>query len=86
MKNIVFIVSVLSLAATPAYAQQAPAPQEFNLKITSDDVNTIGKALGKLPFDDVAPLIQKLRQQIVEQSQAQAKPAEVPVAPSVPAK
>lgn len=56
-------------------AQQAPAPTEFKLTVTNDDVNTIGKALGRLPFDDVAQLIQKLREQIVSQS----KPPEVPV-------
>lgn len=53
--------------------------QEVSLKVTNDDVNTIGKALSKLPFDEVAPLIQKLRTQIVEQQQPVPVPQPTPV-------
>lgn len=78
MKRILTLITLLAIV-TPAFAQQP----EVNLKISNDDVNTIGKALGKLPFDEVAGLIQKLREQIIAQ---QPKPAEAAPAPAVPAK
>lgn len=62
------IILAALLFATPAFAQ------EITLKVTNEDVNMIGKGLGKLPFDDVASLIQKLRNQIVEQQAKQEAP------------
>lgn len=65
MKKLLIMSAVL--ISTAAFAQ-APSPQEFNLKINSQQLELLGKALGKLPFDEVAPLMQQLRQQVVEQS------------------
>ena len=67
-------------------AQQPTAPNEFHLTIKSTDVNVIGKALGKLPFDEVAELLQSLRAQIIEQSVPKAvEPAtEKPITPPNP--
>lgn len=66
-------VLALSLIVGPAFAQQpaAPiaAPVEFVLKVTPPELDIIGKGVGKLPFEEAAPLIQKLRQQVVEQQQ-----------------
>lgn len=75
MKKFIWPIAFLLAFAVPTLAQQQ-AP-ELTLKVTGAEVDTIGKGLGKLPFDDVAGLIQKLRQQIVEQQ----KPVEAPVAP-----
>lgn len=58
----------LIVLAAPAYAQQA-APVEYNLKLTAQEVDILGEALGTLPYSKVAVLIQKIRQQIVEQQQ-----------------
>ena len=62
------------LWVTPAYAQQQQAI-EYTLKVTPAEIDTIGKALGTQPFNDVAALIQKLRSQVVEQ-QTPKKPGE----------
>ncbi len=65
------LILAAMLVATPVFAQQQmQVPSEYNLKIVPADVDTIGKALGKMPFDEVAPLIQKLREQISQQQQA----------------
>ena len=54
-----------------AFAQSAPVvpPATFTLTVTAQEVELIGKALGSMPFNEVASFIQKLRQQIVEQQQ-----------------
>lgn len=50
---------------------------EFTLTgLTEQDVNIIGAGLQELPFKVAAPLIQKLQQQVTEQSQP-AKEGEV---------
>lgn len=64
MKKLIWPVAFVLAFVVPTYAQQV---QEMTLKVTPADVEVIGRALGKLPFDDVAQLIQKLRAQILEQ-------------------
>lgn len=61
------------LLSTVAFAQQQP---DFNLKLNANEIDTIGKGLGKLAYEEVASLIQKLRQQIVDQQKAAEKAAE----------
>lgn len=48
-----------------AKAQQQP--QEYTIKLTAAEVDIVGKGLGLLPYQDVALVIQKLREQIVAQ-------------------
>lgn len=74
MKKLIWVVGFILAFAIPLAAQQQA--QELTLKVTPAEVDTIGKGLGKLPFDEVAAIIQKLRNQIVEQQ----KPAEAPKA------
>lgn len=81
MKKLIWIVGFVAAFAIPHYAnsQQAPAaPQEYTLKVSAADVDLIGKALGKVSFDEAAPVIQRLREQIYAQQQAQAKPETKP--------
>lgn len=54
------------------YASAQSAPSEYNLKVKPGEADLIGKGLGKLPFEEVAPLIQSLRSQIIEQHQIKA--------------
>ncbi len=63
-------IAALSVAPiiTPAIAQ----PQEYTIKLTTAEVDIVGRSLGKLPYEDVALLIQKLREQIVSQQQNKA--------------
>lgn len=65
------LVAFVLVWATPSIAQ---APAEYNFKLTPADVELIGKALGKLPYEDVAVLFQKLRQQAAEQQQPKTEP------------
>lgn len=59
------MIAAFALIATAAVAQE----KEYTFKVTASEVNTIGKALGKLTYDEVAALVQKLRVQIEAQNQ-----------------
>lgn len=62
------LMAGLIFLATPMPVQaQGQQPSEFTIKIAPAELDLIGKGLGKLPFEDVAPLIQKLRQQVMDQ-------------------
>lgn len=55
----------------PANAQApASAPQQptYNVTVTAQELDAIGNALGKAPFEVAAPIIQKLREQVIAQS------------------
>lgn len=71
-------VIVVMLFATPAIAQPVqPVPQEaeLNFKLTTTDINVIGQALGKAPYEQAAPILQKLREQYFNlQAKAAVKP------------
>ena len=77
-----FVIALVFLA-TPAMAQNTQ-PTEYNLKLSPAELDIVGKALGTQPFNDAAPLLNKLRQQVVDQSpKPEAKPeakADAPVA------
>jgi hypothetical protein len=77
MKKMLLISALL---ITPAYAQQ---PAEFNLKVTAAEIDVISEGLQTQPFGKVFPLINKLRQQVIEQSKP---PAEAPKPADEPAK
>lgn len=60
------------LIASPAVAQQQQVqPMEYNLKITPQELDLLAKALGQMPYNEVVPMFQKLRSQIVEQQSKQ---------------
>ncbi len=67
MKKLIFIFAMLP---TIAFGQQ---PSEYNLRVTPAEIDLISKGLGTQPFNDVLPLINKLRSQVIEQ---QPKPVE----------
>lgn len=74
MRNIILIAAMLSLSIVSVPAQEAT--KEFNLKVNTTDIQTIGEALGSLPYAKVAPLMIKLQQQINEANMS--KPPEAP--------
>lgn len=43
--------------------------QEYNIKLNSVELDLIGEGLGTQPYKQAAPLINKLRQQVIEQQQ-----------------
>ena len=68
-------IAVLMLSPTLALAQQ-PTPSEYILKVKPAQLDVIGKGLGRLPYEEVAELMQSLRQQVVEQQMKVNKPVE----------
>lgn len=62
-------LAVLMAMATVAPVAAQQQPSEYVLKITPQELDAIGKALGTMSYNDVASLVQKLRQQVVEQQQ-----------------
>lgn len=86
MKRIGIIAGLsaaLALATSAALAQSAAAPtpppaQSFNLQVTPADLALIAKTLGKAPYEEAAPVFQKLQSQV--SAQAQKPPAPAPVA------
>ena len=51
-------------------------PVEYNFKLNEAEINVISKGLGTQPFAEVAPLMQKMQKQFIEQ-QPKPKPADV---------
>jgi len=72
--KIAIALMITAMYAGTAYAQQ---PSEFTIKLTGPELDTIGKGLGTQPFNDVAPLLQKLREQVAAQQPKQQEPAKV---------
>lgn len=72
MRHKWFWAILVCLVVSPVQAQNVPA--EYVIKLKPPALDLIGKGLGKLPFEDVAPLMQELRQQVLEQQQPSAKP------------
>ena len=58
------------LFSTSAFAQTPPAQPQvtYTVTVTAQELDTIGNALGKAPFEVAAPIIQKLREQVIAQS------------------
>ncbi len=56
-----FYFGMAMLVATNAMAQ------EFTVKLTGPELDIVGKGLGTQPFNDAAPILQKLRDQVVAQ-------------------
>ena len=71
MKTLIIIALVL--LASPALAQQQQ--QTFTIVLTGPQIDLIGKALGKLPFEEVSGVVGVISTQIAGQQQkaAQAK-------------
>lgn len=66
---IIGVAAITGLVMYYGDASAQTAPAEYNLKIKPVDLEMIGRGLGRLPFDEVAPLIQSLRSQVIEQQQ-----------------
>jgi len=67
------LVLALALVPTLAMAEGPVQPTEFNLKVTPAELEVISSGLGTQPFNTVLPLINKLRQQVMDQ---QPKPVD----------
>ena len=68
MKRYLIIGMLLSTAAMA---------EDFTIKLTGPELDVIGKGLGTQPFNDAAPLLQKLREQVAAQQPKPQEPAKV---------
>lgn len=59
----------LLLMTSAAFAQS----KEYTLKLSTEEINMIGKLLEAQPYRDVAALVAKLRAQIVAQEKKEEK-------------
>jgi hypothetical protein len=66
------------LLATPSFAQAPQTTPEYTLKLTLPELQTIGKALTKQPYEEVAGLLNNLNAQISAQQKAINPPVEPP--------
>lgn len=64
MKRLIWIAGFVAAFAVPTLAQQA---SELNIKVSTQEIEVIAKGLGKLPYEEVAALFNKLRAQVVDQ-------------------
>ena len=73
MNKLVWISVAGMLMVHPVQAQSVSTPQPFaqinnlNLSVTNSEAEMIWKGLRKLPVEEVENLMQKLRQQVMEQ-------------------
>lgn len=72
-KSLLTISLLLLLLPTLTFAQAPLPPAEVNLKITIPEAEIIWNGLRKLPVEQVEQLMNKVRQQISEQTQPQPK-------------
>jgi hypothetical protein len=63
------LVGMFLILSSTTFAQQPPAPpvKEYDLKLTMAEIQMIGTALVKRPYEEVAALLGKLNQQVTEQ-------------------
>lgn len=59
---------LLALAMSSASAQQPAPPSEYTIKLTSQELNVIGEALGELAFKKSAPVINSIQKQVNEKN------------------
>ena len=75
--------ALLGFAVTQSRAQE----KEFTLKVKASQVQLLGKALGLLPYGEVAPFMGELQTQINAQNEPpKVEAPAVPLPPVAPAK
>jgi len=68
IKSLLVAIAASCIIFACANAQAQQPSTSYNIKVDNSQLDLIGKALGKMPYEDVAVLMQVLRQQVVEQS------------------
>lgn len=70
MKSFVIIVALSGAGITAALGQTPTPTVNFTITVTAQELDTIGNGLGAMPFKDAAPLINKLREQVIAQTKS----------------
>jgi hypothetical protein len=78
MKRLIVVAMLLPTVAFAQPTQVAAPPTELVLKVTPDEVNIISEGLQEMSIRKALPLINKLRQQIMDQQPKPVAPAEAP--------
>jgi hypothetical protein len=73
-----FLIAGLLLACSPALGQQNDTQEVLQISITRQDLNVIGQALGQMPFNVAAPVIQRLNQELSAKAQKPSDPPKEP--------
>lgn len=73
--SVAAVIFVYSAAIAIAQTNAPEQPKEFTLTVNGADIDTIGRALGSLPYNAVAQLMGKLQMQIVQQQKADEEKA-----------
>lgn len=69
------LIIAFVMLPTIAFAQQVPSlASEFKLSVTQAELDIISEGLQTQPFGKVAPLVNKLRAQIIEQQKPALPP------------
>jgi len=71
-------IAIISLSILGQASAQAPVEQ-FKIELTAAELQTVGAGLGKLPFEQVAPIINKLNEQLAAINKAKAEAAKADV-------
>lgn len=77
MKKLFGIALLLGSVISVQAQQSAPQSEKnFNITVTAIELQTIGEALALMPYNKVAPLLQKLQMQFNTQNQPEQPKAE----------
>lgn len=74
MRSCLLALSVALLSFIPCHAQE----RGFTLTLSETQLNYVGKLLGRQPYEEVAPLIQRIQEQVNSQVAAQSRPPPQP--------
>lgn len=74
------------MATSLLQAQEQPPSVEYTLRVTSAEVDTIGRALSQRPYAEVAGVLGKMANQINEQNAKRSEGTQVPLPKSDPRK
>lgn len=69
-------IALIALSSTVAISQTVPptaANAEVSLKLTGAEIQYIGNALGRMPYQEVRALIEKIQRQLNENAEAAAR-------------
>lgn len=77
------LIALALIATVPAAAQQS-TPTDYNLRVTADDIQILGRAIDELPARIARPLAQRLMQQVIAQDTEFSKKAAEAAKPAEP--